>query len=173
MKRPSSTQVGHGPVGNTLIENLLEERERNVAITVLCLVTCWSGSCWIWSCVVTGWLHHIAPIWNNVQLIWCVPVFLLWSRLQNSQVARCEEPHLAYNRVAMTSYFQHRSAAELSMVNIERLQEKTLGATCKLPSKKEDRPPKVPNVTHIKMSYSKFWLWLNFDSTQRRWRRYS
>ena len=38
--RPSSaTQVGHGPVGNTLIENLLEERERNVAITVLCLAT--------------------------------------------------------------------------------------------------------------------------------------
>ncbi|CAL1126061.1 unnamed protein product [Cladocopium goreaui] len=65
--------VGHGPVGNTLIENLLEERERNVAITVL-----------------------------------------------------CEEPRLAYNRVAMTSYFQHRSAAELSMVNMEWLQEKNV-----------------------------------------------
>ena len=25
---------------------------------------------------------------------------------------RCEEPRLAYNRVAMTSYFQHRSASE-------------------------------------------------------------
>jgi len=65
--------VGHGPVGNTLIENLLEERERNVAITVL-----------------------------------------------------CEEPRLAYNRVAMTSYFQHRSSAELSMVNMEWLQEKNV-----------------------------------------------
>lgn len=65
--------VGHGPVGHTLIENLLEERERNVQITVL-----------------------------------------------------CEEPRLAYNRVAMTSYFQHRSAAELSMVNLEWLQEKNV-----------------------------------------------
>eukprot|EP00435_Cladocopium_sp_Y103_P042544 s1701_g11.t1 len=65
--------VGHGPVGNALIENLLEERERNVAITVL-----------------------------------------------------CEEPRLAYNRVAMTSYFQHRTASELSMVNIEWLQEKNV-----------------------------------------------
>lgn len=27
----------------------------------------------------------------------------------------CEEPRLAYNRVAMTSYFQHRSEAELAM----------------------------------------------------------
>ena len=29
-------KVGHGPVGNSLIENLLEQRERNVSITVLC-----------------------------------------------------------------------------------------------------------------------------------------
>eukprot|EP00438_Fugacium_kawagutii_P000320 Skav210721 [mRNA] locus=scaffold849:132808:135928:+ [translate_table: standard] len=39
----------------------------------------------------------------------------------------CEEPRLAYNRVAMTSYFQHRSVAELSMVSMETLQEKRPG----------------------------------------------
>eukprot|EP00434_Breviolum_minutum_P006989 symbB.v1.2.006166.t1/scaffold366.1/size218977/8 len=65
--------VGHGPVGNSLIENLLEQRERNVSITVL-----------------------------------------------------CEEPRLAYNRVAMTSYFQHRSASELSMCSMDWLQEKNV-----------------------------------------------
>ena len=31
---------------------------------------------------------------------------------------------LAYNRVAMTSYFQHRSASELALTSLEWLQEK-------------------------------------------------
>lgn len=38
----------------------------------------------------------------------------------------CEEPRLAYNRVAMTSYFQHRSADELSMCSLEWLREKNV-----------------------------------------------
>eukprot|EP00913_Durusdinium_trenchii_P011621 g10915.t1 len=38
----------------------------------------------------------------------------------------CEEPHLAYNRVAMTSYFQHRSASELAMCSAEWLVEKNV-----------------------------------------------
>eukprot|EP00439_Symbiodinium_sp_Y106_P075558 s91_g15.t1 len=39
----------------------------------------------------------------------------------------CEEPRLAYNRVSMTSYFQHRSADELSLCNLEWLADKSLG----------------------------------------------
>ena len=31
---------------------------------------------------------------------------------------------LAYNRVAMTSYFQHRSATELALTSLEWLEEK-------------------------------------------------
>jgi len=37
-----------------------------------------------------------------------------------------EEPRLAYNRVAMTSYFQHRSPEELAMASLEWLEEKQL-----------------------------------------------
>ncbi|CAJ1427072.1 unnamed protein product, partial [Effrenium voratum] len=38
----------------------------------------------------------------------------------------CEEPRAAYNRVAMTSYFQHRSVAELTLASPEWLQEKNV-----------------------------------------------
>ncbi|CAE7842611.1 nasD, partial [Symbiodinium microadriaticum] len=38
----------------------------------------------------------------------------------------CEEPRLAYNRVSMTSYFQHRSADELSLCNLEWLADKNV-----------------------------------------------
>lgn len=65
--------VGYGPVGHVLLQNLVEQRERRMAITVL-----------------------------------------------------CEEPHLAYNRVAMTSYFQHRSVCELAMCSPDWLQEKNI-----------------------------------------------
>mmetsp|Transcript_76419 Transcript_76419/g.181775 ORF Transcript_76419/g.181775 Transcript_76419/m.181775 type:complete len:458 (+) Transcript_76419:94-1467(+) len=44
------------------------------------------------------------------------------SQLPISLTVICEEPRLAYNRVAMTSYFEHRSESDLSFVNSQWLQ---------------------------------------------------
>ena len=106
---------------------------------------------------------------------WC-PCQLIQAGCVGSKTPqlRCEEPRLAYNRVAMTSYFQHRSSAELSMVNMEWLQEKTLGATSELLSKMEDGPPRDEILQKSICPALKLWLWLNygiFGSTQRRFQR--